>query len=114
MQTIYEAPQGQKPKIVAFAAAGVPQLLAANDAVAPAFLVLLRGCLAGLRIDLTTSAALASALEHLISRSLAPPLNEHLRKVQLPATISHALHARLVLRALLAVARELLHLQCFA
>ncbi|CAL8463562.1 g3096 [Coccomyxa elongata] len=80
-QTIYEAPQGQKPKIVAFAAAGVLQLLAANDAVAPAFLVLLRGCLAGLRIDLTTSAALASALEHLISRSLAPPLNEHLRKV---------------------------------
>lgn len=81
MQTIFEAPQGQKPKIVVFAAAGVPQLLAANDAVAPAFLVLLRGCLAGLRIDLTTSAALASALELLISRSLAPPLAEHIRKV---------------------------------
>ena len=81
MQTIFEAPQGQKPKIMAFAAARVPQLLAADAAVAPAFLVLLRGCLAGLRIDLTTSAALASALELLITDSLALPLTDLLPKV---------------------------------
>ncbi|KAK9917648.1 hypothetical protein WJX75_006796 [Coccomyxa subellipsoidea] len=78
-QTIYEAPPGQKPKIVAFAAAGVEKLLAADGA--PTLSVLLRGCLAGLRIDLTTSAAVAAALDLLISRSLATPLTDQLRRV---------------------------------
>lgn len=82
VQTIYEAPPGQKPKIVAFAAAGVEKLLAADGA--PTLSVLLRGCLAGLRIDLTTSAAVAAALNLLISRSLAPPLTDQLRKVPNP------------------------------
>ncbi|EIE27622.1 hypothetical protein COCSUDRAFT_39238 [Coccomyxa subellipsoidea C-169] len=80
-QTIYEAPPGQKPKIVAFAAAGMKRLLAAEGGIAPALAVLLRGCLAGLRIDLTTAPAVASALELLISRSLAPPLTSELRMV---------------------------------
>jgi hypothetical protein len=82
VQTIYEAPPGQKPKIVAFAAAGVEKLLAADGA--PTLSVLLRGCLAGLRIDLTTSAAVAAALDLLISRSLATPLTDQLRRVTNP------------------------------
>lgn len=80
-QTIHEAPPGQKPKIVAFVAAAVPQLLSARVAIAPAFSALLCGCLEGLRIDLTTSAAVASALELLISQSLAPPLRDKLWRV---------------------------------
>ncbi len=66
---------------MAFAAAGMKRLLAAEGDIAPALAVLLRGCLAGLRIDLTTAPAVASALELLISRSLAPPLTSELRTV---------------------------------
>lgn len=67
---------------MAFAAAGVEKLLAADGA--PTLSVLLRGCLAGLRIDLITSAAVAAALDLLISRSLATPLIDQLRKVTDP------------------------------
>ncbi len=82
-QVMRELPPGQGPAIVGFVAASVPRLpkLEVGPNAASPLSALLSGCLIGLRTSLTTALALASALERLISGSLAAPLRFYLLQV---------------------------------